>query len=124
MDLRHFRHPHGLERAQPDMECQVGDEHTSGPDPLKNFSSEMQPGGGCGDRATLTRKDGLVTLAIQRLVLTANVGGQRDMPQKLQPGEEIVHRREAKKTFTELTAQLRPWPAEARSPSGGAKASC
>ena len=91
-DLCHLRHPHWLERAQPDMERQVGDEHASGADLLKNFRGEVQSGGGCGDRAALLRKDRLVTLTIKGLVLTANVWGQRDMPDKLQPGEEIVHR--------------------------------
>ena len=86
-DLRHFRHPHWLERAQPDMERQVGDEHAPGADPLQDIRGEVQPGSGCGDRAALPRKDGLVTLAIESLILTANVRGQWDMPKKLQAGQ-------------------------------------
>ncbi len=96
VDLCDLRHPHWLERPQPDMERQVGDDHASGTDSFKDFRGEVQPGGGRGYRAALLRKDGLVALTVQRLVVTTNVGGQRDMPQKLQPGEEIVDRREAK----------------------------
>ena len=65
-DLRYFRHPHWLKRAQPHMECQVGDEHTPGADPLQDIRGEVQPGSGRGDRAALPGKDGLVTLPIER----------------------------------------------------------
>ncbi len=102
MNLRYIRHPNRLERSQPDVEGQVGNDDTPRADPLQNLGSEMQTGGGRSDRSALTRKDRLVTLAVQRLILTANVWGQRHMPQKLQPGEEIIHRREAKKAFAEL----------------------
>ena len=59
----------------------MGDDHASGTDPLKDFRGEVQPGGGRGHGATLLRIDGLVTLAIQCLVVTANVWRKRDMPQ-------------------------------------------
>ena len=101
-DLRDFRHPHWLERAQPHMKCQVGDEHTPGADSLQDIRGEVQPGRGRGNRAALPRKDGLVTLTIKILILTANVRGQRDMPKKIQSGKEVVHRREAKQTFAEF----------------------
>ena len=44
------------------------------------------------------------------------------MPQKLQPGKEIVHRREAKQTFAEL-AVSRDRGLEESTPSGAAKTS-
>jgi hypothetical protein len=87
------------------MERQVGDDHPSGTNSFKNFRGEVQPRGGCGDRAALLRIDSLVTLTIHCLVVTANVWRQRDMPQKLQPGEEVVDRREAKKAFAKLTVR-------------------
>ena len=84
------------------MKCQVGDEHAPGANPLQDFRGEVQPGRRCGNRAALPRKDGLVTLTIKILILTANVRRQRNMSQKIQAGEEVVHRREAKQTFTEF----------------------
>src|ERR1700677_4349821 len=102
MNLRYIRHPNGLERPQPDMEGQVGNDDTPRADPLQNLSSEMQTGGGRSDRSALTRKGRLVTLAVGGVVRAATVWGQRHVPQKLQPDEEIIHRREAKKASPEL----------------------
>ncbi len=90
----------------------------------------MQTRSGRSDRSALTRKDGLVSLPVERLILTANVWGQRHMSQQLQPGEEIIHRREAKKAFAELAsghnrshAVARPHRA-LRRPAPGPPSSC
>ena len=121
-NLCHLRHPDWLEGAQPDMEGQVGDENASGADSLQDGRGEVQPGSGCGDGTALPGKDGLVALPIERLVRAANVWGQGNMPQNFKPGKEILHRREAKEAFAELSYGCDRGLQEL-APSGAAKAS-
>ncbi len=76
----------GLERAQPDVERDGRDGDAAGAHPLQEGGGHVEPGRRRGHRAGDPGEDGLVALAILRLVRAVEVGRQRHVARSLERG--------------------------------------
>jgi hypothetical protein len=70
----------------------------------KNFRSEVEAGGGCGDGSALAGVDGLVAVAIDGGIGAGDVGRERDVADCFHACEEVVHRGETDVALAKLAA--------------------
>ena len=77
------------ERAESDVQRQVGDRCALRAALVEHFGGEMQPGGRGGNRATIAREDRLVTGPVLRRVGPADVRRKRHMSDRLEGLVEV-----------------------------------
>lgn len=94
----------GLESSQSHVESDLGGLDSAGVQRAENFRSEVQAGGGSGDRSELAGVDSLVAVAVGGRVRAGDVRGERDMSDALDGGEEILAGGEADAAFSEFAA--------------------
>ena len=93
--------PDGLECAEANVQCDLGDFNATGSNAVENLGCEMQPGGGSCDRTKRLGVNRLVLLAVEGGVGAINVGREWNVPDALKNSEEVSYRIEAQVTFAE-----------------------
>ena len=81
--------------------------HSALTESFEDFNGEMQTRGGSGNRAGPLGKDGLIALAVRRLIWTFNVGRQWHVAQpfKMLVQSAPVMRDKSQRTQTEFTSR-------------------
>src|SRR6185437_2092568 len=93
-----------LKCSQSDMKGHLDDLHAARADAVENVGRKMQACGGRGGRADWLREDSLIAYAIRSPIVALNVGWQGNVPDFLEPMEEIRRWREAQAALAELPA--------------------
>lgn len=81
---------HGPKGSGPNVQQNLGDIDAGITKPRKERLGEVEACGRCGDAAGLVRIDGLVALAIGAARWAIDVWRQRDLPDALEPGRDLV----------------------------------
>src|SRR5690348_5875975 len=129
----HPLHPYGLERSQPDMQGDFGVFYAPLLELIQDLRREMQACGWSGNRATLSRINGLIAITIGGTVLALDIRRQGNMLQLFDSSEEVRHWRKTDAPFAKRSprnhlgfelilvakeeffadADLAPWPHQA-----------
>ena len=72
------------------MQCDLGRFNAALANAIENFGSEVEAGGGGGDRSALVGVDGLIAVAVVGRVSAVDVGRKWNMADAVESGEEII----------------------------------
>ncbi len=95
---------HRLKCSQPHVQRDFRGFNAARFDASQNFRREVQTCGRRGHRTLFAGVDGLVALAVRRLVLAVDVWRQRDVANALDDGKEIRHGKKANAALSEAAA--------------------
>jgi hypothetical protein len=88
--LLHSLHVHRLKRPQADVQCDLRRLNTARAYSLQDLRREMQPRGRRSHRASITRIDSLISLAVCRFVRSRNIRRQRHVTNFFQDAKEVL----------------------------------
>ncbi len=101
-DLRCVCHVYGLKCAKSNVQGYGADFDACCPDPRKDFRRKVQPCSRRRCRPTLSRINRLISLAIERPIIAANVRRQRRVADRIEPPFKVRHRCKSQYPFTAL----------------------
>ncbi len=96
---------HWLECSQPNVQRDFRGFNATFFDSSQNLGREVQTCGRGSRRALRASVDGLIALAVRRLILAGNVRRQRDVADAFEGTKEIGHRKEADTAFSEAAPE-------------------